>query len=116
MANWTWKAGESDQAEAEKVVERNGLRADTTIRGLIQQRGHHANLLTGHEFMLDISTEARQDLSLVLDLEPYLTTGFFRTKFTGKFNQLKDQLQNLTLKVRVQFTDEVPPRSWRHGL
>jgi hypothetical protein len=106
VASWTWETGEPDQEQAEQVAEQSGLRSDAMISGLLQQRGHLTNRLTRHDLLLDISSEAQNEISLALELEPYLSTGFIRTKFTGKFDQLRGQSQTLQLKVSVLFTKE----------
>jgi hypothetical protein len=103
VASWVWETGEPDQERAEQVAEQSGLRTDPMINGLLRQRGHVANRLTRHDLLLDISSEAQNEISLALGLEPYLGTGFIKTKFEGKFDQLRGQSQTLQLKLSVIF-------------
>lgn len=104
VASWTWETGEPDQEQAELVAAQSGLRSDSMISGLLQQRGHLANRLTMHDLLLDISSEAQNEISFMLGLEPLLAG--IGTAFTGKFDKFKDQTQTLQLKVRVLFTEQ----------
>jgi hypothetical protein len=105
-ADWVWETGQPDQEQAEKVAEQSGLSADALVIGLIRQRGHSANRLARHDLLLDISSEARSEISLALGLEGYLANGFVKTKFTGKFDKIKGASHALRLKVSVQFTED----------
>ncbi|MGW2788044.1 hypothetical protein ACWC3X_43985, partial [Streptomyces populi] len=106
VAGWTWETGEADQEQAQRVAELSGLRSDAMVNGLLRQRGHTANRLTRHDVLLDISSEAQNELALALELQPLLAAGFVKSNFQAKFNQLKGQSQALQLKVSVLFTTD----------
>lgn len=100
-ATWTWHSGTSNLQDAEKYALDKGLMADSTVRGLIQQRNYTANPLRSHTLELEISSEARRIIAATLQAETVIKS--YGPGFDAAFAALRQQTDRLVLSVAVTF-------------
>jgi hypothetical protein len=86
---------------ASSVVDK-GLMADSTVRGLIQQRKHTANRLRSHTLEVEISSEARRIIAATLQAETIIKS--YGPGFDAAFAALRQQTDRLVLSVAVIFS------------
>lgn len=98
---WVWQSGGGDVSAAETYAVEKGILADPVVSNLIQQRKFTASPLTEHTLELDISSEARQEVSATLKMESVLRK--LGPSFEGTFTTLRTQSQRIWLRVYIAF-------------